>query len=100
MGQFLGLMINPFIDGRGDGVGGMAVGFAPERQATPEDIALAYAKATKTPALQASSTFGQRWNVWASGFSGYNQTSGDPAGGSHDLTARAAGGAAGLDYRS
>jgi autotransporter-associated beta strand protein len=98
MGQFLNLMLNPFFEGRSDNRDGPAVGFAPERQAMPEDIALAYAKATKSPALQESSTFGPRWSVWAGGFGGYNQTSGDPAIGSHDLTARAAGGSAVLDY--
>jgi outer membrane autotransporter protein len=37
--------------------------------------------------------------VWGAGYGGGNRTSGDPAVvGSHDLTARTAGGAAGLDY--
>src|SRR5262249_22801944 len=44
-------------------------------------------------------SFEQRWSVWGAGYGGSNRTSGDPAVvGSHDLSARAAGGAAGLDY--
>jgi outer membrane autotransporter protein len=43
--------------------------------------------------------FDQRWNVWGSAFGGGNQTDGDPVIGSHDLTATAAGVAAGADYR-
>ena len=43
--------------------------------------------------------FEQRWTAWGGAFGGYNRTSGDPAViGSHDLTARTAGVAAGLDY--
>ena len=43
--QFLGLMLDPFVDGRSGvaGAGGPALGFAPEREALPDDIALAYA---------------------------------------------------------
>jgi hypothetical protein len=40
------------------------------------------------------------WTVWGAGYGGCNRTSGDLAViGSHDLSARTAGGAAGLDYR-
>jgi hypothetical protein len=45
-GQFLGLMLDPFVDGRAGigGAGGGAIGFAPERPDIPDEIALAYAK--------------------------------------------------------
>jgi uncharacterized protein with beta-barrel porin domain len=98
--QFLGIMLDPFVDGRGGltGVGGPALGFAPERQEVPDDVALAYAKILKAPPKPV--TFDQRWSVWGAGYGGSNRTTGDPAVvGSHDLSARAAGGAAGLDYR-
>ncbi|MBR0844244.1 autotransporter domain-containing protein [Bradyrhizobium liaoningense] len=100
MGQFLGLMLDPSAGGRdgAGGAGGSALGFAPERAPLPDDIALAYAKATKTPLDKAPSAFEPRWSVWASGFGGTNKTGGDAAIGSHDLTAQVAGGAAGLDY--
>ncbi|TFV73198.1 autotransporter domain-containing protein [Bradyrhizobium frederickii] len=97
MGQFLGLMLDPSTGGR-DGAGRTALGFAPERAAVPDDIALAYAKATKTPLDKAPSVFEPRWNVWASGFGGTGKTNGDAVIGSHDITAQVAGGAAGLDY--
>src|SRR5262249_35233110 len=106
--QFLGIMLDPFVDGRnpfGGIGGGGAIGFAPEREELPDDIALAYAKLLKAPAPSLPSPasggglgWGQRWSVWGAGYGGSNRTSGDPAvGGSHDLSARTAGGPAGLD---
>jgi YVTN family beta-propeller protein/autotransporter-associated beta strand protein len=101
MNQFLGIMLDPFVDGRA-GVGGVyggALPFAPDREPLPEDIALAYAKVLRTPVYKAL-PFEQRWSVWGAGYGGYNRTSGDPVVvGSHDLSARTAGGAAGMDYR-
>jgi uncharacterized protein with beta-barrel porin domain len=65
----------------------------------PEDIALAYTKVLRAPVYKAI-PFEQRWSVWGAGYGGRNRTSGDPVViGSHDLTARTAGGAAGMDYR-
>jgi outer membrane autotransporter protein len=100
--QFLDMMLDPFVDGRVGGAGGQAIGFAPEREEMPDEIALAYAKVTKIPVYKApvyAPTFEQRWSVWGAGYGGTNKTSGDPlVVGSHDLTARTAGFAAGLDY--
>ncbi len=96
--QFLGMMLDPFVDGR-NGVGGPAIAFAPEREAVPNEVALAYAAVLKAPPVQAAS-FEQRWSAWGGGYGGSNRTSGDPAVlGSHDLSARTAGFAGGLDYR-
>jgi outer membrane autotransporter protein len=96
--QFLGIMLDPFVDGRSGVGGGGAIGFAPAREELPEDIALAYAKILKEPPKPQS--FEQRWSVWGAGYGGSNRTSGDVAVvGSHDLSAATAGGAAGLDYR-
>ena len=52
--QFLGSMLDPFVDGRSGvaGAGGPALGFAPEREELPDDIALAYPKVLKAPPLQ------------------------------------------------
>ena len=102
--QFLGLMIDPFVNGRGGttGTSGAALGFAPERPGLPEDIALAYARITKAPIYKAPppGVLEQPWNIWGGGFGGYNNTDGDPTTvGSHDLSARTAGFAAGMDYR-
>jgi YVTN family beta-propeller protein/autotransporter-associated beta strand protein len=96
--QFLGVMLDPFVDGRSGVGGGGAIGFAPAREELPEDIALAYAKILKEPPKPVA--FEQRWSVWGAGYGGSNRTSGDVAVvGSHDLAAATAGGAAGLDYR-
>jgi uncharacterized protein with beta-barrel porin domain len=96
--QFLNIMLDPFVDGRGNVIGGSAIGFTPEREELPEDIALAYAKLMKAPPKPVS--FEQRWSVWGAGYGGSNRTTGDVAVvGSHDLSARTVGGAAGLDYR-
>ena len=51
--QFLELMLDPFVDGRRSADGG-ALGFAPEREALPADIALAYSSVLKAPAAQAA----------------------------------------------
>src|SRR5262249_9818698 len=98
---FLSLMLDPFVAGRGGATFGPASAFAPEREPLPDDIALAYAKVLKAPASKAPlATFEQRWTAWASAYGGANRTSGDPlVVGSHDLSARAGGYAAGLDYR-
>jgi outer membrane autotransporter protein len=98
-------VLDPFVDGRSGsgGTDGGAIGFAPERDALPEEVALAYAavlKAPKAPKGEKLPTFEQPWAVWGSAYGGTNRTSGDPAvAGSHDLSARAAGFAGGLDYR-
>jgi autotransporter-associated beta strand protein/T5SS/PEP-CTERM-associated repeat protein len=99
--QFLGMMLDPFVDGRNGaaGLGGPAIAFAPEREAVPDEVALAYAAVLKAPAVKAPS-FEQRWSAWGGAYGGSNRTSGDPAVvGSHDLSARTAGFAGGLDYR-
>jgi outer membrane autotransporter protein len=102
--QFLGLMLDPFVDGRGGvaGTSGPALAFAPDRDdAPPDDIALAYSKVLKAPkAAPPAASFDQRWSAWGGGFGGANRTSGDLAVlGSHELSARTAGFAGGLDYR-
>src|SRR5262245_41203309 len=97
--QFLNVMLDPFVDGR-SGVGGgdhPALGFAPARETMPPDIAHAYASVLKGPAAP---IYEPRWTAWGGAYSGSNRTTGDLAvSGSHDLSARAVGFAAGLDYR-
>jgi outer membrane autotransporter protein len=97
MNQFLGIMIDPFVDGRG--AGGPALAFAPERASLPPDVTLAYAAISKKPAPDATA-FDRRWSPWGAAYGGYGKTSGDAVvAGSHDLAARTTGFAAGLDYR-
>jgi autotransporter-associated beta strand protein len=100
-GQFLSQMLDPFVEGR-SGVGSAdhsALGFAPEREATPPEIALAYASVFKAPP-KALPVYEPRWTVWGGAYGGSNRTSGDIAViGSHDLSARTVGFAGGFDYR-
>jgi outer membrane autotransporter protein len=100
--QFLNLMLDPFVDGR-SGVGGAdhpALGFAPERDSTPPEIALAYASVFKAPQKALPPIYEPRWTAWGGAYGGSNRTSGDLAViGSHDVSARTVGVAGGLDYR-
>ncbi len=96
MNEFLTLMLDPFVNGRG-GTGGGAIGFAPEEQMSlPRDIALAYASILKAPP---KSTVDLRWSAWGTAYGGDNNTSGDAAVGSHDVNAQTFGFAGGMDFR-
>jgi outer membrane autotransporter protein len=98
--QFLGLMVNPFLDGRfGDGGGfGAASGFAAEEPPALPQAAAAFASALPVKAA-APASFDNRYGVWGSAFGGTGSVSGDPILGSHTTTASAYGFAAGVDYR-
>jgi autotransporter-associated beta strand protein len=108
MTQFLGVMTDPMIDGRGDMVsaGGNASSYADEnalaytasgeRRTKSERDAHA-AMARKAPPMVAEAM--QRWSAWAAGFGGTQTTDGDPALGSNTATSRIYGGAVGADYR-
>jgi autotransporter-associated beta strand protein len=98
MSSFLGVMVDPSVDGRGGTGGGTVAAFAPEQEASfPPDIALAYASvlAKKPPAPP---DFAQRWTAWGSSFGGTNKTDGNAAAGTNTVTAQAFGFAGGLDY--
>ena len=86
------------------GVGGAdhpALGFAPERDNTPPEIALAYASVFKAPQKALPPVYEPRWTAWGGAYGGSNRTSGDQAViGSHDVSARTVGVAGGLDYTS
>jgi uncharacterized protein with beta-barrel porin domain len=107
MNQFLGVMTDPFIAGRGDPVsaGGTPTAYAAESLAyaartqggfrSERD---AYAAIyTKAPAII---PFEQRWSVWAAGFGGTQNTNGDPRVlGSNDTRSSVYGTAVGADFR-
>jgi fibronectin-binding autotransporter adhesin len=99
MTEFLGLMLDPFVDGRsgvGGPGGGQARSFAPDEEANfPPDVALAYNAVLKAPPKQP--TFGQRWTAWGAAYGGSNTTNGDPVVGSTDVTAHTYGFAGGMD---
>ena len=97
MNEFLTLMLDPFVDGR-FGVapsGAGAIGFAPDLEALPPDIALAYASILKAPPKP---SFDQRWSAWGAGYGGSSNTRGDPTAGTNNLTASTFGYAGGMDY--
>jgi uncharacterized protein with beta-barrel porin domain len=99
MNQFLGLMVDPFANGRG-GPGGGAAGFAPEQASSlPPHIALAYASVLKAPRANATAPTDRRWNVWGQAYGGHITANGNPALGTNNMTARAYGLASGVDYR-
>jgi autotransporter-associated beta strand protein/probable HAF family extracellular repeat protein len=98
MTSFLGLMLDPFADGRGFGAGNSAIPFAADREAGfPPDIALAYAAVLKAPPKPAP--LDQRWSAWGSAFGGSNTTNGNATTGTSNVTANIHGFAAGMDYR-
>lgn len=102
MNQFMGVMTDPFVAGRGDPVstGGGATGYADEQ-------AIAYAaKRNPNDALGAiyrkapmADAFVQRWSVWAAGYGGSQTTSGNAALGSSNSSSNLYGTAVGADYR-
>ena len=97
MNQFMGVMTDPFIDGRGDGPGAggtTASGYASTQK--PAAIRDAYAMFTKAPPV---TPFEQRWSVWGAGFGGSQTTDGNAAMGSSNTTSSIAGTAVGADYR-
>jgi autotransporter-associated beta strand protein len=109
MNQFMGLLTDPFIAGRGDGV--LSSSGAPQF-AEEADSASAYtadgkprskserdayaAIYRKAPVAEA---FAQRWSVWAAGYGGSQTTDGNAALGSNTAASRVYGTAVGADYR-
>src|SRR5258708_7720286 len=108
MNQFMGLLTDPFIAGRGDGVA--SSGGAPQF-ADENDRANAYAANGKPRSADArdayaaiyrkapvAEAFAQRWSVWAAGYGGSQTTDGNAALGSNAATSRIYGTAVGADY--
>ena len=106
MNLFLGLLTDPFIDGRGGGVTGGtgAPGFA-------EESASAYAARKQNAARDAFAKFPTKadvarnnlldphWSVWGAAYGGGATADGNAVVGSNNATVRAFGFAAGADYR-
>jgi uncharacterized protein with beta-barrel porin domain len=106
MTQFLGVMTDPFIGGRGGGATGGAgatpfaevdaSAYAANGKARSKSERDAYAMFTKAPP---AALFEQRWSVWGAGFGGSQTTDGNAATGSNNTTSRVFGAAVGADYR-
>jgi uncharacterized protein with beta-barrel porin domain len=109
MGMFMGIMTDPFVAGRGDGVGGAAgapayaeqsddvSAYAPKDKPRSAREREAYAAIWHTAPL--ADSFIQRWSIWAAGYGGSQTTDGNAALGSNAATSRIAGTAVGADYR-
>ncbi len=110
MNLFLGVMTDPFVAGRGDGVtsptgapsfaeeNDSANAYAAKGKARSQSERDAYA-AIYRKAPVAADVFAQRWSVWAAGFGGSQTTDGNAAVGSNTATSRIFGTAVGADYR-
>jgi len=107
MNLFLGLLTDPFIDGRGgfggtSGAapfaeeGGGANGYAANRQGSARD---AFARFATKADVARNDLLDPRWSVWGSAYGGGSNTQGNGTVGSQSATARAFGFAAGADYR-
>jgi uncharacterized protein with beta-barrel porin domain len=106
MNLFLGLLTDPFLDGRGDlRSRGDAMGYASD-----DGDALAFAAGGKRNGAERDAYaamsrkapaqgFESRWSVWAAGFGGSQTTDGNATLGSNTATSRIAGATAGADYR-
>jgi YVTN family beta-propeller protein len=95
--HFLGLMLDPFVEGR-SGPNGGPIGFtSDEKESFPPDIALAYASVLKVPPVQ---SFDQRWTAWGSTFGGLSTTNGNATGGSSNVTTSTYGFGGGMDYHA
>jgi len=96
MGQFMGLLTDPFM-GRNGASNPMlgSTGYADEASAYAATRKTdAFAMFTKAPPVP----FVPRWSVWTAGYGGSQSTSGNAIVGSNDTTSRIAGTAVGADY--
>jgi uncharacterized protein with beta-barrel porin domain len=91
MNQFIGVMTDPFLAGRG---GSVSAGGA-SSYAEQDGGRGAYASMP----MKAAQVYDPRWSVWAAGFGGSQTTDGNGAQGSNTATSRIFGTAVGADYR-
>ena len=98
MGQFMGLLTDPFMNRGGVSASSPAIGYAEEGGASayaarsnPAD-AFAFVKAPL------AKVYDPRWSMWVSGFGGSQSTSGNVALGSNDTRSSIFGTAVGADY--
>ncbi len=101
MSQFMGVMMDPFMDRRGDAAASSAAlsyaddsDVAGRRRSAQRD---AYGMIVKT--APRATAFEQRWSVWGAGFGGSQTTGGNATLGSNSATSRVGGLAVGADYR-
>ncbi len=99
-GQFLNVMLDPFVDGR---AGGGGEGFSASAAGTQgrESGMLAYADGQTLPILKGpppAPIYTPRWSAWGAAYGGVSNTDGNAATGSNRLNANTFGFAGGMDY--
>jgi uncharacterized protein with beta-barrel porin domain len=94
---FLGLLLNPYVDGRGDGFA-PAIPFAAEQRPELPDGALAFNKFVKANPRDATLGSVPQFRVWGAAYGGSGTIDGDAAAGTQKTTASDAAFAAGVDY--
>jgi autotransporter-associated beta strand protein len=105
MGQFMGVMTDPFVAGRADGLGTGSNGFSDQEPLAYSAGGKSRSKGerdahaavyTKAPPLVQN--FEQRWSVWAAGYGGTQRTDGNAVAGSNDTRSSIYGTAVGASY--
>ena len=96
MGSFLGLMVNPYDQGRADQIGLTPMGYASVDKKPKSKVEQAINKAFDTPLAP---IYEKRWTAWGAAYGGYAAAEGNPVVGSTSMIARTGGFAAGGDYR-
>ena len=96
MTQFMGVMTDPFLDGRGDTSTASGASHFTEAGTGRGAGREAYAMITKAGA---PIPFTQRWSLWAAGYGGSQTTNGSATLGANTASSRIYGTAVGADYR-
>ena len=96
MTQFMEVMTDPFLAGRGNATAGASAALFADESESGNSVRNAYATFNKAPL---ASNYEPRWSVWAAGFGGSQTTDGSTAAGSNSTTSRVFGTAVGADYR-
>jgi autotransporter-associated beta strand protein len=92
MNQFMGVMTDPFVAGRGDGFGGP--GGAPTGYAST-----GAARDANAMFVKSGMPFEAHWSTWVAGYGGSQTTDGNATVGSNSTTSSIYGTAVGADYR-
>jgi autotransporter-associated beta strand protein len=95
--QFLGLMLDPFIAGRGQSAN--AGGNSDASVAGNGNAMNAYAAVGRNALPSARDRFASNWSVWAASYGGSATVNGNAIVGSNDVAARVIAGVGGADYR-
>ncbi len=95
--QFLGLMLDPFVAGRGQSANSSGNGTS--SVAGSRGAMNAYAAAYRNTLPSAYDPFASPWSVWAASYGGSATVNGNALVGSNDVTARVFAGVGGADYR-